>query len=60
LAKQEILSYVTINIVVVNPKKPNNPAIKALVNALKSGKVKTFILEKYKVQLFLQSKYLTF
>lgn len=36
------------NIIAVNPKRLNDPAIKALVNALRSDKVKTFILEKYK------------
>ena len=36
------------NIIAVNPKKLHDPAIKALVNALRSDKVKTFILEKYK------------
>jgi D-methionine transport system substrate-binding protein len=36
------------NIIAVNPNRLNDPAIKALVNALKSDKVKTFILEKYK------------
>ncbi|MDR3196140.1 MAG: hypothetical protein LBT58_05140 [Endomicrobium sp.] len=36
------------NIVAVSPKRLNDPAIKALVNALKSDKVKKFIAEKYK------------
>lgn len=36
------------NIIVVNSKRANDPAIKALVKALKSEKVKKFILEKYK------------
>jgi D-methionine transport system substrate-binding protein len=36
------------NIIAVNPKRLNDPAIRALVNALRSNKVKTFILEKYK------------
>jgi D-methionine transport system substrate-binding protein len=36
------------NIIAVNPNRLTDPAIKALVNALRSDKVKTFILEKYK------------
>lgn len=36
------------NIIAVNPKKLHDPAIKALVNALRSQKVKSFMLEKYK------------
>ncbi|MDR1522824.1 MAG: hypothetical protein LBS29_02550 [Endomicrobium sp.] len=36
------------NIIVVNSKRVNNPAIKTLVRALKSEKVKKFISERYK------------
>jgi D-methionine transport system substrate-binding protein len=36
------------NIIAVNPQRLNDPYIKASVNALRSDKVKTFILEKYK------------
>ncbi|MDR0977477.1 MAG: hypothetical protein LBL71_00320 [Endomicrobium sp.] len=36
------------NIIAVNPKRINDPSIKTLVKALKSDKVKKFIIEKYK------------
>jgi D-methionine transport system substrate-binding protein len=36
------------NIIAVSPKRLNDPAIKSLVEVLKSDKVKKFIVEKYK------------
>jgi D-methionine transport system substrate-binding protein len=36
------------NIIAVSPNRLNDPAIKALVDVLRSDKVKIFILEKYK------------
>jgi D-methionine transport system substrate-binding protein len=36
------------NIIAISPKRLNDPAIKTLVEVLKSDKVKKFILEKYK------------